>query len=112
MRDESTEREATDRAAKAQQIREWREGLAVSHAEYQKWEAATRGRKIIPDHLAVEPNIASRVWFQSLRLHLASSGETNQSRNQIITAANRTSSGTTTQLMCSVKRFPVLNVSG
>jgi hypothetical protein len=59
------DRDAELRAKQEQQIREWREGLAASHAEYEK--CVRMGRSI-------KPNIVSAVWFQTLRPYLSDTG--------------------------------------
>lgn len=64
------ERRAAVRARHVDQIREWRDGLAASHREYDEWEAQ---RKITGR--VVMPNIVSAAWFQSLRPYLSSDAD-------------------------------------
>jgi hypothetical protein len=68
------DRRVNERAERLEQLREWREGLSKSHAEYRKWDSETRGRSSVPSHLGVKPTLDSGVWFQSLRPHLPKFG--------------------------------------
>jgi hypothetical protein len=65
------------RARQEQQIREWREGLAASHAEYETWVVKQRAYEGRPATMGrpVKPNIVSAVWFQSLRPYLLVTGQ-------------------------------------
>ncbi|WP_067977101.1 hypothetical protein [Mycolicibacter icosiumassiliensis] len=73
---------AAQRAERVRQIREWREGLAASHAEFEKWDAIDRRpSKPASFELLPEPNIVSAPWFQSLRPHLPATGQTAKLRS-------------------------------
>jgi flagellar biosynthesis GTPase FlhF len=74
---------AAQRAERAEKIREWREGLAASHEDFEKWYAIQRSSRPKPSsfEFAVEPNIVSAPWFQSLRPHLSTQGEPGKLRS-------------------------------
>lgn len=60
-----------------QQVREWRDGLAAAHTEYQQWLNSLKDEPqgspafVDPD----TPDAAGTAWFQSLRPHLSDSVE-------------------------------------
>ncbi|WP_131721449.1 hypothetical protein [Mycolicibacter heraklionensis] len=84
---EAEQRERDQRAAlraeRAEKIRRWREGLAASHEEFEKWDVIDRRSGPKPASFAFipEPNIVSAPWFQSLRPHLSASGQTMKLRS-------------------------------
>jgi hypothetical protein len=74
----AAERERERRAERANQIREWRVGLAAAHTEYRTWYAKRDAQGV---SRVAEPNIVGAVWFQSLRRHLLETGRSNYYRS-------------------------------
>jgi hypothetical protein len=70
-------RRAAVLAEHARRVREWREGLAASHREYEEWAAEQKAAEGRPPSMGrPQPNIVSAVWFQSLRHYLPPNGQT------------------------------------
>lgn len=71
------DRRAAQRAERVETIRQWREGLAAAHLEYETWVATRDSQRPKPNGFAFtpEPNIVSTPWFQSLRPHFFHSGQ-------------------------------------
>ncbi len=69
------QRDAAQRAERAEQIREWREGLAAAHTEYLEWSAKQKatGPKPASANFTPRPNIVGAVWFQNLRPYMSTS---------------------------------------
>jgi hypothetical protein len=77
------DRRAAVRAERAEEVREWREGLAASHAEFEEWLVRSTAAEGRPASMGrpVKPNIVSAVWFQSLRPYLLETGRPSQLRS-------------------------------
>lgn len=74
------EQQQSEAEVRMLKVREWREGLAAAHKEFNEWQMINQSsrpmgasRKLVP-----KPNLVGRAWFQSLREYLSEDGKVNE----------------------------------